>query len=97
MGGEALCRRRVLVLLQAYVTSWRDHIRWEHSHGGHTHIDPDVGLRGARGWLLAQEQEVAWEELQLRLARPAVLDDLQVWNQRKSPDRNNSLITGGRR
>lgn len=88
---KALCRRRVLVLLQACVTSWRDHIRWEHSHGGHTHIDPDVGLRGAGGRLLAEEQEVAWKELQLRLVRLAVQDNLQMWNQRMLRDCSDRL------
>lgn len=65
------------VLLQAYVTSRLGHIRWEHSQAGHTHIDPDVGLRGARGRLLAEEEEVAGEELQLCLACLALQDDLQ--------------------
>lgn len=85
------CRRRVLVLLQAYITSRRNHIRWEHSHGGHTHIDPDVGLRGAGGRLLAEEQEVAWKELQLRLARLALQDDLQMWAKRMWCDCNDRL------
>lgn len=66
-----------LVLLQAYVTSRLGHIRWEHSQAGHTHIDPDVGLRCARDRLLAEEEEVAGEELQLCLACPAFQDDLQ--------------------
>lgn len=65
------------VLLQAYVTSRLGHIRWEHSQAGHTHIDPDVGLRGARDRLLTKEEEVAGEELQLCLACLALQDDLQ--------------------
>lgn len=64
-------------MLQAYVTSWWGVIRWEHSQGGHTHIDPDVGLGGARGLLLAKEEEVAGKELQLSLARLALEDNLQ--------------------
>lgn len=66
-----------LVLLQAYVTSGLGQIRWEHSQAGHTHIDPDVGLRRARDGLLAEEEEVAGEELQLCLACPALQDDLR--------------------
>lgn len=66
-----------LVLLQAYVTSRLGHIRWEHSQAGHTHIDPDVGLRCTRHRLLAEEEEVAGKELQLCLACPAFQDNLQ--------------------
>lgn len=69
------------VLLQASITSRLGHIRWEHSQAGHTHIDPDVGLRGARGRLLAQEEEVAGEELQLSLARLALQDHLRRGNK----------------
>lgn len=49
------------LLLQAYVTSgkvWR-----EHSQAAHTHINPDVGLGGACGWLLPQEKQIMGEEL----------------------------------
>lgn len=67
-------------MLQAYVTSWWGQIRWEHSQAGHTHIDPDVGLGGACGRLLAEEEEVARKELQLCLARLALQDNLQEWN-----------------
>lgn len=49
----------------------------EHSEAHHTHIDPDVGLLGARGRLLPQEQQVPREQLQLRHVRLAVLDHLQ--------------------
>lgn len=73
-------RRLALVLLQAYVTSWWGQIRWEHSQAGHTHIDPDVGLRGARGGLLAEEQEVAGEQLQLCLTSLAFQDNLPEWS-----------------
>lgn len=52
----------------------------EHAQAGHTHVDPDVGLGGARGRLLPQEEQVAGEELQLGLPRLAVLDHL--WRSR---------------
>lgn len=51
------------LLLQAYITSgkvWR-----EHSQAAHTHVNPDVGLGGACGWLLSQEEQIMGEELQL--------------------------------
>ena len=47
-----------------------------HSQAGHTHVDPDVGLGRPGGRLLAQEEEVPGEELQLRLAHLAVLNHL---------------------
>ena len=78
----SVCRRLALVLLQAYITSWWGQIRWEHSQAGHTHIHPDVGLGGACGRLLAEEEEVAWKELQLCLARLALQDNLQEWNEK---------------
>lgn len=65
-----------LVLLQAYITSRLGHIGWKHSQAGHTHIDPDIGLRGARDRLLAEEEKVAGKELQLSLACPAFQNDL---------------------
>lgn len=59
----------------------------EHSEAHHTHIDPDVGLLGARGRLLPQEQQVPGEQLQLSHVGLAVLDHLQkkkpkkhIWN-----------------
>lgn len=61
----AYCRIILPVLLQAYITSGLGHIRWEHSQAGHTHIDPDVGLGGPCGRLLAEKEEVAGKELQL--------------------------------
>lgn len=75
-----------LVLLQAYITSRLGHIRWEHSQAGHTHIDPDVGLRCACNRLLAEEEEVAGKELQLCLACPAFQDDLQREKKKTMPD-----------
>lgn len=54
-------------MLQAYVTS--GHVWREHSQAGHTHIDPDVGLRGARGRLLSEEEQVPGEKLQLWVMR----------------------------
>lgn len=66
-----------LVLLQAYITSLLGNIRWEHSQAGHTHIDPDVGLGGARDRLLAEEEKVTGKELQLCFACPAFQNDLQ--------------------
>lgn len=71
-----------LVLLQAYVTSGRGQIRWEHSQAGHTHIDPDVGLGRARGRLLTEEEEVPREQLQLGSARPALEDHLERGNRK---------------
>lgn len=71
------CHMVALALLQAYVTSQLGHIGGEHSQAGHTHIDPDVGLRRASDRLLAEEEEVAGKELQLRLASPAFQDHLQ--------------------
>lgn len=53
------------LLLQAYITSrklWR-----EHSQAAHTHVNPDVGLGGACGWLLSQEEQITREELQFWL------------------------------
>lgn len=67
----------LLILLQAYITSWRGHIWREHSQADHTHIDPDVGLGGARGRLLPEEEEVAGKELQLGLPRLGLQDDLR--------------------
>lgn len=61
-------------LLRAYITS--GYMLGEHAQAGHTHVQPDVGLGGAGGRLLPQEEQVAGEELQLRLVRLGVLDDL---------------------
>lgn len=72
------------LLLQAYVTSWWREIRWKHSQAGHTHIDPDVGLRGAGSGLLAEEEQVSGKQLQLWLACFALDDYLQKWGWRVS-------------
>ena len=47
-----------------------------HSQAGHTHVDPDVRLGRPGGRLLAQEEEISGEELQLCLAHLAVLNHL---------------------
>lgn len=70
------------LLLQAYITSgkvWR-----EHSQAAHTHVNPDVGLRGACGWLLSEEEQITGEELQLRLVCADRLDCLQTEKQKES-------------
>lgn len=61
-------------LLRPYITS--GYMLGKHTQAGHTHVQPDVGLRGAGGRLLPQEEQVAGEELQLWLVRLGVLDDL---------------------
>ena len=61
-------------MLQAYVTSGQ--VLGKHSQAGHTHIDPDVGLGGARGRLLPEEEEVSGEKFQLRPACLGLLDNL---------------------
>lgn len=87
-------RRFALVLLQAYVTSLWGQIRWEHSQAGHTHIDPDVGLGGPRGGLLAEEQEVAGEQFQLCLTSLAFQDNLQEWRGEVRQLFNEATVTG---
>lgn len=68
------------LLLQAYITSgkvWR-----EHSQAAHTHVNPDVGLRGACGRLLSKEEQITGEELQLWLVCDDRLDHLQTDKQK---------------
>lgn len=67
-------------LLRAYITS--GYMLGKHAQAGHTHVQPDVGLRWAGGRLLPQEEQVAGEELQLRLVHLGVLDDLSGGRRR---------------
>lgn len=63
------------LLLQAYVTSREG--RRKHSQAAHTHVNPNVGLGGAGGWLLTKKQKISGEELQLGLIWVDTLDHLQ--------------------